>query len=49
MILLKQLAETYREVLPETFLILAEFSPTSYAYIALTQTLWRKTSYLQLG
>jgi len=32
MILLKQLAQTYREVFPESFLIVPNLPPTSYAY-----------------
>jgi len=49
MILLKQLAQTYRKVFPEFFLILPESSPAPRTPIVLTQKLWQNTYYLQLG
>jgi len=49
MILLKQLAQTYREIYPENVLNLAVSWPTPRTPIALKQKRWENTSYLQLG
>jgi len=49
MILLKKLAQTYREVFSEIFKILSKSSPRPRTPIALTQRLLQNTSYLQLG
>jgi len=51
MILLKQLAQTDREVFPEIFLNLVRaLAPTSYAYSSNAETLVKYyCSYLQLG
>jgi len=48
MVLLKQLAQTYRDVFPE-FLKFCPNLPPLRTPIALTQKLCQNTSYLQLG
>ena len=49
MVVLKQLAQTYREVFPEFFKSYPNSPPPLRTPVALTQKLWQNTSYLQLG
>jgi len=49
MILLKQLAQTYREVVSEFFFNLARIFLPPRTPMALTEKLWQNSSYLQRG